>query len=226
MLTMAWPSSETLASQARAALEYGPQDPLRRNGVVRYAHHALRVLDASHGRGPLPSPLSIQIEITNRCNNRCAMCYRYLAEPGAPDYLKVEEVRSVCQQATALGVKSVIFSGGEPTLRGRDFEAMLRDAGASGLAIGVLTNGLSLAPTMFDTLVDEATWIRVSVDAGSNDVYEEGPGGSRRLQSRLRKPSSSTRNSEFSIECRDDWSLHDDPAGQHRRRRGLPDVDG
>ncbi|KPA19534.1 Radical SAM domain protein [Candidatus Magnetomorum sp. HK-1] len=154
------------------ALKYGPIDPLRKNGVLSYFKHALNVILARDKFADLPGPISIQIEATNHCNTRCAMCFRYLPASPKIDYLTVEEIKHVCIEARALGTKTVVFSGGEPTTRDDDFIAMLINTKSIDLSIGVLTNGLALSDQMIATLVKTCSWVRVSVDAGKPETYE------------------------------------------------------
>ena len=72
------------------------------------------------------------------------------------------------REAATLGVKSVMFAGtGEPLVH-RHISAITRDAVDAGLDAAFTTNGVLL--NRLDC-VDKCTWIKVSVNAGTEDTY-------------------------------------------------------
>lgn len=84
----------------------------------------------------------IDIELTERCNNRCIHCY--INQPEIDRQLQVTEmttemVKSVLKEAVGLGCLSVRFTGGEPLLR-EDFLELYRYARRLGLRVTLFTN--------------------------------------------------------------------------------------
>src|SRR5437773_11844445 len=79
----------------------------------------------------------------NRCNCRCVMC----------DIWRIRQVREISAQdlephlesIRALGVRWVVFSGGEPQMH-RDLAALSRMFRAEGIRVTLLTAGLLLEP--------------------------------------------------------------------------------
>jgi len=92
---------------------------------------------------PLAFRLShIDIELTERCNNRCIHCY--INQPVDDHNLKAREMESVfikdlLRQAADLGSLSVRFTGGEPLLR-EDFIELYLYARHLGLKVLIFTN--------------------------------------------------------------------------------------
>jgi len=106
------------------------------------------------------------IDITNRCNLRCPVCFANAATAGYVYEPSKEEVREMLENlrrndpvpATALQ-----FSGGEPTVRGDLFE-LIRMAKELGFRhVEVNTNGLRLAQSV--------DYCRGLMEAGMSTVY-------------------------------------------------------
>jgi len=83
--------------------------------------------------------LSMEIELSRRCNFRCPYCY----VPRGPEpagELTREEIRDVILQARDLGARKIIVLGGEPSIYPHLFEMLDLIAGL-GLAAEMFTNG-------------------------------------------------------------------------------------
>ena len=78
----------------------------------------------------------------------------------------------VCEDMVEMGVKAVNWTGGgEPTLNPHLKEAITY-MGNNNIPMGMFTNGVLLDKfDLFDTLVDNMTWVRISVDAGREETY-------------------------------------------------------
>ena len=78
------------------------------------------------------------VELTNRCNLRCAHCYpeRHAASGDLPMAI----VESAAREASACGIDHFCLSGGEPTLH-RHFGAVVERVTAAGCTFSVVTNG-------------------------------------------------------------------------------------
>jgi len=84
-----------------------------------------------------PHLMSLQIEITSRCNERCLHCY-------IPHENKINDIEpvlfyDVLEQCRDMGVLSLTLSGGEPMLH-KNFCDFLRKAKEYDFSINVLTN--------------------------------------------------------------------------------------
>lgn len=78
---------------------------------------------------------------TARCNSRCVSCDWWKSD--GRDDLSLDEIRSLVAQLPALGVRLVVFSGGEPLLR-RDVFEIAGLFERAGMRLGLLTAGLFL----------------------------------------------------------------------------------
>ncbi|WP_173569951.1 pyrroloquinoline quinone biosynthesis protein PqqE [Acetobacter conturbans] len=88
-----------------------------------------------------PPPMSLLAELTHRCPLQCPYCSNPLAlEPKAGE-LSTEEWCDILDQAAALGVLQVHFSGGEPMAR-KDLPVLVRHAAKAGLYSNLITSGV------------------------------------------------------------------------------------
>lgn len=71
---------------------------------------------------PLVPTLSMQV--TYQCNIECKHCGPYCG-PKERDWMTVEEMKDLIRQAGELGARNVVFTGGEPTLLGKDLITLL-----------------------------------------------------------------------------------------------------
>ncbi|MEO6597288.1 MAG: radical SAM protein [Planctomycetota bacterium] len=123
---------------------------------------------------PMPdlAPLSINLDLTTACNYACDHCIDWdilnSKEKHDDDQLRV----SIHRMAER-GLRSVILiGGGEPTLY-PGFVSFVEFLKGLGLSVSVVTNGsrgdriLQAAPFFTD-----GDWVRLSLDSGSNDVFQ------------------------------------------------------
>jgi sulfatase maturation enzyme AslB (radical SAM superfamily) len=136
-----------------------------------------RALESARHRGepdPAPpglAPVSINLDLTTACNYRCTHCIDWDMLNTRHKY-REEELRSSLRLMQERGLRSVILiGGGEPTLYPRfaDFVAYLKEL---GLQVAVVSNG-SRGRVLLDAVppLDERDWIRLSLDAGSNELF-------------------------------------------------------
>jgi pyrroloquinoline quinone biosynthesis protein E len=85
-------------------------------------------------------PLALLAELTHRCPLRCPYCSNPLKLERASDELGEAEWLRVLDEAAALGVLQVHFSGGEPMAR-RDLAVLIGAASGRGLYSNLITSG-------------------------------------------------------------------------------------
>jgi len=91
--------------------------------------------------------LSMEIELTRRCNLRCLYCYAAAGEK-LENELDFEEICDAIAQAAALGARRIIvLGGGEPLVYGR-LPELLDFIHGQGLGIDLFTNGALLTKDM------------------------------------------------------------------------------
>ncbi len=96
-----------------------------------------------------PVPVGLLAELTYRCPLRCPYCSNPVAF--GRDELSTSDWLRVLDEARALGVLQVHFSGGEPLLR-RDLPDLIRHAREAGLYTNLVTSGIPLTVDRLDAL--------------------------------------------------------------------------
>jgi AdoMet-dependent heme synthase len=93
--------------------------------------------DKAHALG---IPLSVHIDVTYRCNERCAHCYLDHDDKGE---MTTQEIKNVLDQLAEAGVFFLVFSGGEVFMR-RDFLELVEYARKLLFNVKVKTNGVMI----------------------------------------------------------------------------------
>ncbi|HEY7609820.1 MAG TPA: pyrroloquinoline quinone biosynthesis protein PqqE [Alphaproteobacteria bacterium] len=89
----------------------------------------------------LEPPLALLAELTHRCPLQCPYCSNPLALERPAGELDTAAWQSVLDEAAALGVLQVHFSGGEPMAR-RDLDALIGHAAKRGLYTNLITSAV------------------------------------------------------------------------------------
>ena len=91
----------------------------------------------------LSPPLALLAELTHRCPLGCPYCSNPLELDRVRDELDTAGWQRVIDEAAALGVLQIHFSGGEPMVRG-DLPALVGHAHAAGLYTNLITSAVLL----------------------------------------------------------------------------------
>jgi radical SAM protein with 4Fe4S-binding SPASM domain len=138
--------------------------------------------------GRQPGLLSMEIELSLRCNFRCAYCY-VPAEKDLAGELTPEEIRDAVRQAKALGARRIIVLGGEPTLYPH-LVPMLRFIDGQGLEIEMFTNGSGITADLARELADLGVRVVVklnSFDPALQDRLAGRPGAARLIRAAIER---------------------------------------
>lgn len=92
-------------------------------------------------------------ELTHRCPLQCAYCSNPLALDPPESELATTDWLRVLDEAAAIGILQVHFSGGEPMAR-RDLVAFVRHAASRGLYTNIITSGVLLTDAAMAELLD------------------------------------------------------------------------
>ncbi len=92
---------------------------------------------------PPAPPLALLAELTHRCPLQCPYCSNPVELERAKHELDTYEWQRIIDEAAALGVLQIHFSGGEPTAR-RDLVELVAHARAAGLYTNLITAGVLL----------------------------------------------------------------------------------
>ena len=126
-------------------------------------------------------PLSVQFEVTLRCNAKCGFCDYWKTEAAAREH----ELKSFADAARFFNPMLITFTGGEPTLR-RDLEDIVRTVSDAVHVkyISMITHGGMLTPERARSLWDAGiNQLNISLDYldGRHDVARGIPGLTDRI---------------------------------------------
>ncbi len=137
-----------------------------------YGEFSNRIHAKSGGRR---IPLEGSIEVTERCNMRCAHCYISLPAGdirASRQELSCDEFIGIIDQVVQEGCLWILFTGGEPFLR-PDFLKIYMQAKRKGLLITLFTNGTLLTPKIVEQLALYPPFsIEITLYGRSKETYE------------------------------------------------------
>jgi hypothetical protein len=112
-----------------------------------------------------PTVLGI-IDVTNRCNMTCPVCFAYAGTSNyvyEPSFEQIVDMFKVLRSNSPWACNALQFSGGEPTMR-NDLPDLIKEAKKAGLShIEVNTNGIRIA--------EDIEYFRSLFDAGLSTLY-------------------------------------------------------
>ncbi|OUI83794.1 pyrroloquinoline quinone biosynthesis protein PqqE [Acetobacter tropicalis] len=100
-----------------------------------------------------PPPMSLLAELTHRCPLQCPYCSNPLKLDVRAGELETAEWKRVLEEAAAMGVLQVHFSGGEPMAR-PDLPELVAHAVGLGLYTNLITSGVLINATSLKALAD------------------------------------------------------------------------
>ncbi|WP_051564480.1 tetraether lipid synthase Tes [Desulfovermiculus halophilus] len=125
------------------------------------------------------TPCMVNIDLTNRCNLNCPICFANANASGHVFELSLEQLEEMLNKSMAIRPRaplSIQYAGGEPTIH-PDFIQAVRMAKAKGvLDIQVASNGLKFAQSKeFTAQAAEAglNVVYMQFDGLSDDIYKE-----------------------------------------------------
>ena len=145
---------------------------------VRDAHHCPS--NCGYCNQHISSGVLSQLDLTNRCNLRCPICFANADASGRVQEPSFEQVVGLLQQLRDLRpvpATAIQFAGGEPTLH-PEFERIVAQANLMGFShIQAATNGLKLA---------EEEFCRRSAEAGLHTIYLQFDGVGEEVYKKVR----------------------------------------
>ena len=103
----------------------------------------------THNETALDVPSFLELETTGKCQLRCRHCYNSSGPDGGTGTMTPDDWQNVIDQAAALGIASVQFIGGEPTLD-PNMRGLARHALAAGLVVHIYSNLVHVTPDMWE----------------------------------------------------------------------------
>ena len=109
----------------------------------------------------------VKVRLTTRCNCNCQMCYWKVKD----EQLDLALVKKIIDQVALLGVQTLNFTGGEPTIY-PGFTEILRRAKKRGLRTTVSTNGF-LSDKALKFLCANANAVDISLDSYTPEMHDK-----------------------------------------------------
>jgi MoaA/NifB/PqqE/SkfB family radical SAM enzyme len=140
-------------------------NPLYSNKIYTYFNDAKMIK-----KGQMPDPRMALIYPTYACNHKCPHCL--YAGWNTGKHFEYKRLRSLITELADNGIKAIEFcGGGEPTLYPK-FKQIVSHIRKNNIDFGLLTNG-SMLHKYGKFLVDNATYIRISLDSLNPETYKK-----------------------------------------------------
>lgn len=140
--------------------------PFNKLKIISHAEKIQQLLE-----GKIPSPVRVVLEPTNLCNHNCFFCGYTSFRNKNKVFLSTDKLFELAEDFKKLGVKSVsLVGGGEPMIHPAIYD-LIRWFYNNGILISITTNGSSFKDSEIDTIVRSSTYIRVSLNAASEQTH-------------------------------------------------------
>ena len=117
-------------------------------------------------------PISVKMRLTDKCNLECYYC-SYKGNL-THESMSLSNALNCLDKLKLMGVKGLVFTGGEPTLH-PDFEGIVKAAKEEyGFDVALITNGV-----VYCEVAQYLTWVRFSLDTVDEEVFEKIKGHNR-----------------------------------------------
>ena len=117
-------------------------------------------------------PLYCAVSLAQPCNNRCIFCV-YDSFRREQIYINKDKLLSTVRELAPLGLKALFFSGeGEPLLHPNAAE-IIKNVKYCGVDCALNTNGLILTEEIAEEILKYLTFVRVSINGGSPENYQD-----------------------------------------------------
>jgi len=117
------------------------------------------------------APLRMDLAITFRCQNDCVHCYA--GGPHETPELNTQQWKQVIDRLNEIGVFTVTFTGGEPTLR-EDLPELLLYAQNKGMVTGLITNGRKLTDKGYVKTLEKSglDFVQVTLESHKPKIHD------------------------------------------------------
>ena len=115
-------------------------------------------------------PWVIELDPTTACNLACHGCISAsLLNQGG---FKRDRIKELAKEFVEIGVKAVVLIGGGEPMAHPEFGTLVDYFYENDIHVGVTSNG-TLINKHLNSLAYHTKWVRISVDAGSEDVFQQ-----------------------------------------------------
>ncbi len=140
-------------------------------------HHLDKVNQWS--RGELITPIYVAFSPTSYCNHHCVFCVYHYKE-FKPIFFPLDRYVALTNEWSKAGVRSVFFAGDGDPLLNKQCHEMVKATKEAGIDIALNTNGRLLNEKNIPVFVENLSFIRISVNAGTSENYAKVHGTSEK----------------------------------------------
>jgi wyosine [tRNA(Phe)-imidazoG37] synthetase (radical SAM superfamily) len=128
------------------------------------------------------APVLIEVDPSNACNHACSFCLSsYIhfdkykgTETFSRAVMPRDMLMGLCEDFVSMGVRAVNWTGGGEPCLNKHLKEAIEYCGKHGIKQGIFTNGTLLDKRdLFETMVDNMTWVRISIDTGTEESYNK-----------------------------------------------------
>ena len=132
--------------------------------------HSVRERVRDYFAGRTQAPWVVELDPTTACNLACHDCISAnLLNQGG---FERERLKELAREFKAIGVRAVVLIGGGEPMAHPEFGNIVSYFHDNDIHVGVTANG-TLIERYLDVLAQKTKWVRISVDAGSDEVFKE-----------------------------------------------------
>jgi radical SAM protein with 4Fe4S-binding SPASM domain len=122
-------------------------------------------------RGEVVYPVSVELDLSNICNHGCPWCSFNGFRQENWQHFDTPRILSLLDELAAVGVQSVTFTGGgEPLVHAQAAEILTK--ASQFFEWGLVTNGRRMEGNLAALIAAHATFVRVSLDAGTTQTHQ------------------------------------------------------
>lgn len=116
---------------------------------------------------------SIELAVTYQCQASCHKCYAVNLLDKNKDYLTVDQIKGIINQAVRLGIIHVNITGGEPTLR-NDILEIIDACRPREIMVSLVTNALALTREKMRLFKKYGiNTIQISLDSADRQTHDQ-----------------------------------------------------
>ena len=148
---------------------------LEKNNSKNYILQQKEKISNNYYPRSFSNPLSIQYELTSKCNMYCRHCYNRSGENQQNDKMGIEQWKKLSEELVANGgVFQCVISGGEPLLLGDGLFEIMDILDADGTIFLLISNGYNMTEeTVMRLKKYRYQWIQISIDSSSPESHDE-----------------------------------------------------
>ena len=113
----------------------------------------------------------LQINLTEKCNERCVHCYIPERKRSKGEGLDYELIRRLINEFSEMGGREIVLSGGEALLR-QDLDQIIEHAASKGFNISILSNLTLLTERLVNTLKKYHVDVQTSLYSTNEKIHD------------------------------------------------------